>query len=136
MNTRRRSRWIVSLPIIAAFLLPPCLAASAQAGDRVYWANQFGPERFSFANLDGTPGGNLSTAGASIQGVGYAMPFFYLTASLFTGRRAGRNPWGATGLEWQTPSPPPTENFPVTPEVKEDVYDYPNLRIPKETVLV
>ena len=66
MNTRRRSRWIVSLPIIAAFLLPPCLAASAQAGDRVYWANQFAPERFSFANLDGTPGGNLSTAGASI----------------------------------------------------------------------
>ena len=32
----------------------------------MYWANQFAPERFSFANLDGTPGGNLSTAGASI----------------------------------------------------------------------
>ena len=24
---------------------------------------------------------------------------------------AGDNPWGATGLEWQTTSPPPRENF-------------------------
>ena len=28
------------------------------------------------------------------------------------GRDAPANdPWGATGLEWEIPSPPPTENF-------------------------
>ena len=40
-------------------------------------------------------------------------------------RYPGRpNPWGATGLEWRTPSPPPTENFRQTPIVTEDPYEY------------
>ena len=34
------------------------------------------------------------------------------------------NPWQATGLEWQTPSPPPSHNFEVTPEVTRDPYQY------------
>jgi cytochrome c oxidase subunit 1 len=67
----------------------------------------------------------LSSAGASILAVAYLMPLFYLGWSLFRGPRAGDNPWGATGLEWQTSSPPPTENFPVTPEVTTPPYDYP-----------
>jgi cytochrome c oxidase subunit 1 len=66
----------------------------------------------------------LSTAGASIQAVGYMMPVVYLTVSLFVGKRAGPNPWKATGLEWKTTSPPPTENFPDTPIVTEDPYRY------------
>jgi cytochrome c oxidase subunit 1 len=66
----------------------------------------------------------LSTAGATIQGVGYAMPIFYLTASLFTGRTAGPNPWRATGLEWQTPSPPPQFNFDYLPTVTHGPYEY------------
>ena len=37
---------------------------------------------------------------------------------------AGPNPWGATGLEWQTPSPPTTHNFEETPIVTEDPYEY------------
>ena len=37
---------------------------------------------------------------------------------------AGPNPWGAKGLEWQTPSPPPTENFEETPVVTEEAYAY------------
>ena len=44
----------------------------------------------------------LSTAGASILGVGYALPLFYLIWSLGYGKKAGPNPWQATGLEWQT----------------------------------
>ena len=40
---------------------------------------------------------DVSTAGASIQGIGYLMPAFYLTASLFFGQKAGANPWRATG---------------------------------------
>src|SRR5262249_38552678 len=49
----------------------------------------------------------LSTAGASILAVGYVLPLFYLLYSLRYGPRVGANPWQATGLEWQTPSPPP-----------------------------
>ena len=37
--------------------------------------------------------------------------------SLYWGKLAGPNPWGGTTLEWQTASPPPPENFHVTPVV-------------------
>src|SRR5438477_1122226 len=45
----------------------------------------------------------LSTAGASILGVGYLMPLIYFIWAWKHGRVAGPNPWRATGLEWQTP---------------------------------
>ena len=54
----------------------------------------------------------------------YALPVFYLGWSLFWGRRAAPNPWKATGLEWQTPSPPPEHNFPATPVVRRGPYCY------------
>jgi cytochrome c oxidase subunit I len=66
----------------------------------------------------------LSTAGASILGVGYVMPLIYFIWSAKHGRVAGPNPWRATGLEWQTSSPPPTHNFRVTPVVMGEPYDY------------
>jgi cytochrome c oxidase subunit 1 len=66
----------------------------------------------------------LSTAGASILGVGYLLPLYYFPYSLRHGKRAGRNPWRATGLEWQTPSPPPRDNFDVTPVVVRGPYEY------------
>jgi len=66
----------------------------------------------------------LSSAGASILAVGYVLPLVYLLLSLKYGKIAGPNPWGATGLEWQTPSPPTTHNFEETPIVTEDPYEY------------
>ncbi len=66
----------------------------------------------------------MSTAGSSILGVGYILPLFYLIGSLWYGKPAGRNPWHATGLEWQTDSPPPTENFEETPVVVRPPYQY------------
>jgi len=66
----------------------------------------------------------MSSAGASILAVGYVLPLFYLLGSLVWGPEAPPNPWGATGLEWQTPSPPATENFTKTPEVVEGPYEY------------
>jgi cytochrome c oxidase subunit 1 len=66
----------------------------------------------------------MSSAGASILGVGYVLPLVYLIWSLGYGPRVGSNPWLATGLEWQTPSPPPPDNFPVTPVVTEAPYQY------------
>jgi len=66
----------------------------------------------------------MSSAGASILGVGYLIPLVYMIWSIRYGPVAGPNPWGAKGLEWQTPSPPPTENFPETPVVTEEAYAY------------
>jgi cytochrome c oxidase subunit 1 len=81
------------------------------------------PEEFQVLNV-------LSTAGASILGVGYLLPLLYFSWSLRYGKIASANPWGATGLEWQTTSPPPTENFPRTPIVTRDPYDYQTLDAP------
>ena len=69
----------------------------------------------------------LSTAGASILGVAYLLPLIYLIWSLRNGKKAGPNPWHATGLEWKTPSPPPKHNFEKTPIVTEEPYHYPPL---------
>ncbi|HTU24201.1 MAG TPA: cbb3-type cytochrome c oxidase subunit I [Pirellulales bacterium] len=66
----------------------------------------------------------LSSAGASILSVGYVLPLGYLLLSLWYGKQAGPNPWRATGLEWQTSSPPPEHNFEVTPTVIHDAYQY------------
>jgi cytochrome c oxidase subunit 1 len=66
----------------------------------------------------------LSTAGASVLAVGYMMPLIYFIWSLRYGAVAGANPWGATGLEWKTASPPPTHNFEETPVVTREAYDY------------
>jgi cytochrome c oxidase subunit 1 len=69
----------------------------------------------------------MSTAGASIMGVGYILPLFYLVWSLKWGEIAGDNPWNAAGLEWETASPPPTENFAKQPVVTEEPYYYRRL---------
>jgi cytochrome c oxidase subunit I len=66
----------------------------------------------------------LSTAGASVLAVGYLMPMVYFIWSLRYGQMAGANPWGATGLEWQTASPPPVHNFDEMPVVTHEAYDY------------
>jgi cytochrome c oxidase subunit I len=66
----------------------------------------------------------LSTAGASVLALGYILPAIYFLWSLRYGKVAGRNPWRATGLEWDTPSPPPTHNFDRIPVVTHEAYDY------------
>src|SRR5260370_42647598 len=66
----------------------------------------------------------MSTAGASILGMGYVIPLIYLIWSIRYGKVASKNPWGATGLEWTTDSPPTKFNFDRTPIVTEEAYHY------------
>lgn len=66
----------------------------------------------------------LSSAGASVLAAGYLLPFVYLFYSLRWGEPAGPNPWNATGLEWQTASPPPKHNFESAPVVTRGPYEY------------
>jgi cytochrome c oxidase subunit 1 len=75
------------------------------------------PEEWQVLNV-------LSSAGASILGAGYLLPIIYLTWSMRYGPRASANPWGAVGLEWETPSPPPPHNFEKPPIVDHDAYQY------------
>jgi cytochrome c oxidase subunit 1 len=75
------------------------------------------PEEFQVLNV-------LSSAGASVLAVGFILPAIYFLYSLKYGEVAGNNPWKATGLEWQTTSPPPTHNFEETPIVTTEPYHY------------
>ena len=52
------------------------------------------------------------------------MPLVYFIWSMRYGPRATANPWNATGLEWQTTSPPPVENFAYPPVVTAPPYTY------------
>jgi cytochrome c oxidase subunit 1 len=75
------------------------------------------PDEFQVLNV-------LSSAGAGVLALGYALPAFYLTYSLFKGAAAPANPWGVKGLEWTIPSPPPTFNFDEEVVVTEPAYNY------------
>jgi cytochrome c oxidase subunit I len=66
----------------------------------------------------------LSSAGASILAIGFLLPVIYFAYSLKYGEKASDNPWGAFGLEWQTSSPPPPENFTYTPVITHEAYEY------------
>ncbi len=81
---------------------------------RRYWAY---PDEFQVLNV-------LSSAGATVLGIGYVIPLIYFVWSMRYGQRASANPWDAIGLEWETSSPPPTENFLVMPTVSAEPYDF------------
>lgn len=67
----------------------------------------------------------LSTAGASILALGYVVPLFYLFWSMRYGKIAPRNPWRASGLEWEeADSPPIKHNFEEVPIVTKEAYHY------------
>ncbi|MDR7521319.1 MAG: cbb3-type cytochrome c oxidase subunit I [Armatimonadota bacterium] len=65
---------------------------------------------------------SLAAFGLGAAQLLFAANFVY---SLFRGRRAERNPWRATTLEWEAPSPPPHGNWGETlPVVHRWAYDY------------
>jgi cytochrome c oxidase subunit 1 len=66
----------------------------------------------------------MSSLGSTVLALGLILPAFYLSYSLFKGPRAPANPWGAHGLEWEVPSPPPSHNFHEVPIVTDEVYDF------------
>ncbi|MGN6107381.1 MAG: cytochrome c oxidase subunit I [Kofleriaceae bacterium] len=68
----------------------------------------------------------LSTIGAFMLGISIFIAVISLLASLKNGKRAPRNPWGGTSLEWQAPSPPTLYNF-EKPPVLHELYNYDDL---------
>jgi cytochrome c oxidase subunit 1 len=70
----------------------------------------------------------VSTVGAFLMGITLVVSFGNLIYSLFRGRRAPRNPWGGSTLEWQAPSPPPLYNFYAHEQpVLYPIYDYTDI---------
>jgi cytochrome c oxidase subunit 1 len=68
----------------------------------------------------------LSTVGAFILGISIFISVVYLMASLKIGKKAPKNPWGGTTLEWEAPTPPTTFNFPSPPVIHE-IYNYDHM---------
>jgi cytochrome c oxidase subunit 1 len=66
----------------------------------------------------------VSTVGAFILLAGFGWMAIYLFQSLKSGAKAPANPWGGKTLEWETESPPPTENFRHDVVVTHGPYDF------------
>jgi cytochrome c oxidase subunit 1 len=102
--------------ILAGFNITffPQFIVGAQGMPRRY--HDYLPE-FSTLNL-------ISTVGSWFLAIGFFWAAINLLRSLKLGEKAGDNPWHALTLEWQTPSPPPHENFLVEPVVTSWPYEY------------
>jgi cytochrome c oxidase subunit 1 len=66
----------------------------------------------------------ISTVGSWVLALGILIMFVNLLQSLRNGAIAPENPWGAASLEWQSQSPPVTENFEHVPAVTAGPYDF------------
>lgn len=115
MYSERTALWAFIF-IIIGFNLTffPQFIAGSQGMPRRYWSQL--PE-FDIYN-------RLSTYGSWFLAVGFVVILISLIRSARNGPPAGPNPWEALTLEWQTPSPPPHENFKVTPTVTSWPYEY------------
>jgi cytochrome c oxidase subunit 1 len=74
----------------------------------------------------------FSTVGSWVLGAGFILMVYVLLDSLRNGKKATGNPWGGASLEWQSASPPLTENFSQTPVVR-DPYDYSGIAVESES---
>jgi len=61
---------------------------------------------------------------AFLLGAAQLIFIFNFFWSLFYGKKAGRNPWDSTTLEWDTPTPPPHGNFDKEITVYRGPYEY------------
>jgi cytochrome c oxidase subunit 1 len=86
------------------------------------------PRRYATYAPELTLHNRISTVGAFVLAAGLVLALWGLLASLRRGARAPANPWGAASLEWVAPSPPPHDNFAVTPQAPAAPYDYRGLR--------
>jgi len=64
---------------------------------------------------------SFSAWGLALFQVFFIINFF---RSIRNGEKTNDNPWKATTLEWQTPTPPPHGNFLSPPEVHRGPYEY------------
>ncbi len=82
------------------------------------------PRRYYNYYAEYQPYHRASTFSSYFMAGGFVLAGFVLLQSLVRGKKAPPNPWGGATLEWQTTSPPPTENFYHTPIIDDQPYNY------------
>ncbi|HET6248253.1 MAG TPA: cbb3-type cytochrome c oxidase subunit I [Tepidisphaeraceae bacterium] len=87
----------------------------------------------SFAQFQGM--NIFITYSAFVLGLAQLLLVVNFIGSWFWGKRAGRNPWDATTLEWETPSPPGHGNFPTPPVVYHGPYEYASPLVEEDHLL-
>jgi len=75
------------------------------------------PPEFTFWNV-------VSTVGSWILATGIILMVVNLIRGIRSGEKAPSNPWNSLSLEWQTASPPITENFEEIPVITDEPYQY------------
>ena len=76
------------------------------------------------------------TTSAFLLGIAQIPFIINILMSLFSGEKAGRNPWNATTVEWAAPSPPlPHVNFDSDIVVHHSSYEYSNPDSKKDFIL-
>ena len=91
------------------------------------------PRRYHVYDIAYQPFQMLSTVGAFFMGIGLIICMITLVSSLFKKGYCGKNPFHATGLEWNAAaSPPDTHNFSGPVSVDVEAYDYSDERIYQE----
>jgi cytochrome c oxidase subunit 1 len=82
------------------------------------------PRRYYNYHAEYQPYHKASTYASYFMASGFVLAGMTLVHSLVRGRKSPPNPWGGATLEWQTTSPPPTENFYHTPVIDDIPYNY------------
>ncbi|MCP4170132.1 MAG: cytochrome c oxidase subunit I, partial [Fuerstiella sp.] len=70
------------------------------------------------------PMNQFITCSAILMGFAQFLLLGNFAYSIFFGKKCGRNPWNANGLEWTAPSPPGHGNFDVAPVCYRGPYEY------------
>jgi len=96
-----------------ATFIPQFLLGNAGMPRR-YWSY---PAEFQALNV-------ASTCGATLLAFGLIIILIYIFVALKYGEKVGRNPWGSRGYEWNSPSPPPKNNFDMPQVFDHPPHDY------------
>jgi cytochrome c oxidase subunit I len=78
------------------------------------------------------PLNQVMTLGAILMGFAQLLLLGNFLYSIFYGPKVGRNPWGANGIEWMTPSPPGHGNFDIPPIAYRGPYEYSSPKTDKD----
>ncbi len=70
------------------------------------------------------PMNQFMTYCAILMGIAQFLLLGNFIYSIFKGKKCGRNPWNANGLEWTAPSPPGHGNFDIPPICYRGPYEY------------
>jgi cytochrome c oxidase subunit 1 len=112
----KRVAYIAWWPLFIGFngLYFAMLVLGLQGMPRRYWHHL---PQFDTGHL-------VATVGSWFLALGLLIFLGNFVVALFRGEKAADNPWGGVTLEWQIPSPPPTENFAHIPTITHGPYEY------------